>query len=686
MGNAATCGKCSKQKVINNDISLESNKKSLDECKQSKEKFEQPKEKKEQFIKDNEQSKENNEMTTECNEQIIKNSKQNKGDINDEMQIGSKYIPLEMSNKANESICKITIIKNKEDRQNNVCATGFFMKITKSLKFLFTNNHVINQDLINNNIEIEIEIWNKVKMNLNLNQRYIRYFEKPEDVTIIEIKEDDTIYKDIKFLDYDSNYKEKGYNFYKNVDIFTLSYPLGGSVAESSGKLLDINNYEFTHSISTDTGSSGCPIILLNNNINSILVIGIHKCSITNIFRNGGTFIGKIIDEVKNDPTFFPKIRENEEEKDFSKKKTLEISEDKGNVITAKIYIKKEEENNFIKIINSHENYMEYNNKTSLQKFKNKKEIEECEIRLNNELIKFNYLHRFKKEGNYTITYSFKNKLTNINNLFSECSSLISIDLSNFNTQNLKNMGSIFYGCSSLKDINLSNFNTKNVIDMNSLFYGCSSLIKIDLSNFSTQNVTDMNSMFYGCSSLKEIDLTKFNTQNVKNMGKMFYKCSSLKDIDLSNFKTHNVTDMGYMFYGCSSLKIIKLTNFKTNNVTDMSSMFYECSSLDDIDLSSFNTKNITDMNSMFSRRSSLISVDLSNFYIQNVKNMCKMFSGCSSLVSINIYNFNPAKFSKSHGDIKKELCCMFNGCSALKRRIDIKDYKIREIIKKMNN
>ena len=78
------------------------------------------------------------------------------------------------------------------------------MKISDSLKFLFTNYHVINQDLINDNIEIEI--WNNEKMNLDLSQRYIKYFEKPEDVTIIEIKEEDKIYKDIKFLDCDLNY------------------------------------------------------------------------------------------------------------------------------------------------------------------------------------------------------------------------------------------------------------------------------------------------------------------------------------------------------------------------------------------------------------------------------------------------------------------------------------------------
>ena len=36
------------------------------------------------------------------------------------------------------------------------------------------------------------------------------------------------------------------------------------------------------------------------------------------------------------------------------------------------------------------------------------------------------------------------------------------------------------------------------------MFLGCSSLQSIDLSSFNTTNVKDMRSMFFGCSSLKK--------------------------------------------------------------------------------------------------------------------------------------------------------------------------------------
>ena len=56
--------------------------------------------------------------------------------------------------------------------------------------------------------------------------------------------------------------------------------------------------------------------------------------------------------------------------------------------------------------------------------------------------------------------------------MFSECSSLISLNLSHFNTNNVQNMRSMFNQCSSLTSLNLSNFNTNNVKDMNSIFLG----------------------------------------------------------------------------------------------------------------------------------------------------------------------------------------------------------------------
>ena len=87
---------------------------------------------------------------------------------------------------------------------------------------------------------------------------------------------------------------------------------------------------------------------------------------------------------------------------------------------------------------------------------------------------------------------------------------------------------------------------------MEYLFKGCSSLKDIDLSNFNTNNVKDMNSMFQECSSLKELNLSNFNTNNVKDMNSMFQECSSLENLNISNFYFSNDNNTISMFYNCS--------------------------------------------------------------------------------------------------------------------------------------
>ena len=86
---------------------------------------------------------------------------------------------------------------------------------------------------------------------------------------------------------------------------------------------------------------------------------------------------------------------------------------------------------------------------------KNEKEIKQCEIRINNELIPFSYYYKFKNKGKYQIKYSFNNYLTKTNHMFRDCSSLTKIDLSNFNTKNVTNMSFMFLGCSSLRRENV---------------------------------------------------------------------------------------------------------------------------------------------------------------------------------------------------------------------------------------
>ena len=94
--------------------------------------------------------------------------------------------------------------------------------------------------------------------------RFIKFFKLPLDITAIEIKKTDDIYKDIEFLDYDPNY-QKGYQIYKDTDIHTTYFHNGGEAVSSSGRFIKINKNEndLCHTIIAEPGASGSPIIVL---------------------------------------------------------------------------------------------------------------------------------------------------------------------------------------------------------------------------------------------------------------------------------------------------------------------------------------------------------------------------------------------------------------------------------------
>lgn len=74
-------------------------------------------------------------------------------------------------------------------------------------------------------------------------------------------------------------------------------------------------------------------------------------------------------------------------------------------------------------------------------------------------------------------------------------------------------MGAMFYECSSLISLDLSNFNTSNVVDMQSMFSGDEKLEKIYVSALWV--VADYaDDMFYGCTSLIGGNGTKYNEGN----------------------------------------------------------------------------------------------------------------------------------------------------------------------------
>ena len=272
--------------------------------------------------------------------------------------------------------------------------------------------------------------------------------------------------------------------------------------------------------------------------------------------------------------------------------------------------------------------------------------------------------------GENLVTSKTFEKMTSMQKMFANCSGLTNLDVSNFDTSNIKYMDEMFWGCSNLTSLDVSNFNTTKATSMGSMFGNCSSLTSLNVSNFDTSNVegqacrgtvhsnSGMLGMFRGCSNLTSLDVSKFNTSKVKDMSYMFFGCESLTNLNISNFNTSNATGMVGMFYNCSKLTSLDVSNFDTSKVTDMTLMFGSCRNLKSLDVSNFNTSNVTDMSKMFSSCSGLTSLDVSKFDTSNVTTMYQMFEKCTGLSNLDISNFGTSNVTN--------MGYMFSNCSGL--------------------
>ena len=92
------------------------------------------------------------------------------------------------------------------------------------------------------------------------------------------------------------------------------------------------------------------------------------------------------------------------------------------------------------------------------------------------------------------------------------------------------------------------------------MFNNCSTVKTLDLSNFNTSNVTSMINMFSQCSSLTTIDLSTCNLKcgSTLDLKLMFKDCTSLETVDFSGCALSNATNNEYMFNNCNALKTIK--------------------------------------------------------------------------------------------------------------------------------
>lgn len=110
-----------------------------------------------------------------------------------------------------------------------------------------------------------------------------------------------------------------------------------------------------------------------------------------------------------------------------------------------------------------------------------------------------------------------------------------------------------FQRCTSLVTINLTNFINSFVTNLSGFFNACTSLTTINFSNCDFSNVSSTSSMFAGCLNLITLDLSMFENKTRVTVSNMFQNCANLKHLDMRNFDFNKISFPSTMFSGVSN-------------------------------------------------------------------------------------------------------------------------------------
>ena len=510
----------------------------------------------------------------------------------------------EITRQMKKCVCKIHISGGN--------GTGFFAKIPfkeSNIKVLITNNHVLNANDILDNKLITFSINNDIR-DIKIGKGRKKYTSVKYDTTIIEIKETDKLENLIEYLEIDyiniktikENDKqisdEHFNNLYKDESLYILNYLGGKDIVISYGFFSKIKESTIYHKCSTDKGSSGAPILSLENN----KVIGVHFGFPKNKIKfNLGTLISYPIIEFN--------LENNSTNKEINPN-IINININENTSINSK---------NHNSMTIRYEDFEEYKRLRLFGEEFVKNNKNNCIIIIdgkNHQLTEYiNIDEKMKKNKYIEIQLKEINTITNMSHMF--CRGIEGIDkmlvtnipdISKWDTKNVTDMSYLFCCCELLKSLpDISSWNTSNVKDMSNMISYCGNLESLpDISNWDTRNVTNMSHMFANDFALKQFpDISKWNkwnTSKVKDMEHMFTRCAISEIPDISKWDTSN--NMSYMFSGCRELKTFpNIFKWKIKNRACLRGMFYECLHIDTLikyDISNWEINNQCDISFMF--------------------------------------------------------------------------------------
>lgn len=203
--------------------------------------------------------------------------------------------------------------------------------------------------------------------------------------------------------------------------------------------------------------------------------------------------------------------------------------------------------------------------------------------------------------------------VTYIGNMFYYCQNITTVDLRAMDLSNVTNTTQMFYYCSRLTSFNLpTNFMSAltagTKVPIANMFQNCTSLTSLDLSFLRSDLLYDARNVWASCSNLETLILPQqydISNSDYYTLTSMFYGMTKLANVDLSRIIVYNPNssngdrmrpNFNTMFFNCSSMTRIDMSglHFKVEPVICESfyNTFSGCTNLEFLDLRIFDLPN----------------------------------------------------------------------------------------------
>ncbi len=265
-----------------------------------------------------------------------------------------------------------------------------------------------------------------------------------------------------------------------------------------------------------------------------------------------------------------------------------------------------------------------------------------------------------------------------LNNIFSDCTSLVALNIQNLMMQQLMGNNDVFKNVNNLRYIDIKNMKYNN--DEENTENNCINHDWILPLNYNNEKplIVCQNNKFISNEKIIEV-CCDFNVKNDKCYSYSYIKLYFYKDIQYENgfineyrnsiiFINYNdimllsnselnilantpleihlnydITSMETFFSAEMDINManvisIDFSNFRANSLENMANMFYGCISLEYLDLTSVFIFDVKYMDFMLYNCTSLKLLDISNFIFSSTTTTNQMFFGLENLNFINLY------------------------------------------------